>query len=344
MSFISLWRLIAASLPLPLEADKLRSAVSKQKVEVMEPFKDKFIAGLMTKGIPQRAVEELWEQFLKFGKYCFNKSHAVGYAQLTYMTAYLKTHYPLEYLSSLISVRVNDKQENKQHIRDIRDAIVRGINIHVPDVNISTDVCSIVNDSIYLPLSMIKGVGPTACIAIIEERSKGAYKSITDFCERVDRRRVNKNVRRNLAKAGAFDGLYDRSSLLRKLFDADDTELIMMEREVLGLYISNSIINESFYSDGTIHISEIADLALEDEFMTMGIVENVYEHIDRNGNTMAFITLVDNTSQLEVVIFSDAYECAIGKGDLILLEGKLDEYNPLKAIATSFDLLSGVTS
>jgi DNA polymerase-3 subunit alpha len=295
----------------------------------------------MIKGIPQRAVEELWEQFLIFGKYCFNKSHAVGYAKLTYLTAYLKTHYPLEYLASLISVRVGDKDERKRYIRD---AIVRGIRIHVPDINISTDTCSIIDDTIYLPLAMIKGVGPIACEAIIRERSNGAYKSVADFCERVDGRRVNKNVKRNLAKAGVFDGLYDRSLLLRKLFDADDMELIMMEREVLGLYISSNIINESFYSDGTIHISEIADLSLEDEFMTMGIVENVYEHIDRNGDTMAFVTLVDNTAQLEVVIFSDVYECPIGKGDLILLEAKLDDYTPLKAIATSFDLLSGVTS
>jgi DNA polymerase-3 subunit alpha len=324
-----------------IEADKLRKAVSKQKVEVMEPFKDKFISGLMIKGIPQRAVEELWEQLLHFGKYCFNKSHAVGYAKLTYMTAYLKTHYPLEYLSTLISVRVGDKDERKRYIRD---AIVRGIGIHTPDINISTDTCSIIDDTVYLPLAMIKGVGPIACEAIIIERLNGEYKSVEDFCERVDGRRVNKNVRRNLAKAGAFDGLYDRSSLLKRIFNADDTELIMMEKEVLGLYISSDIINESFYSDGTIHISEIADLSLEDEFMTMGIVENVYEHIDRNGNTMAFITLVDNTAQLEVVIFSDVYECPIGKGDLILLEAKLDDYNPLKAIATSFDLLSGVTS
>ena len=245
------------------------------------------------------------------------------------------------HLASLISVKDDAKDERKQYISE---AIGRGINLHTPDINISTDTCSIIDDTVYLPLAMIKGVGPIACEAIIRERTNGVYKSVEDFCARVDGRRVNKNVRRNLAKAGAFDGLYDRSSLLKRIFNADDTELIMMEREVLGLYISSNVINESFYSDGTIHISEIADLSLEDEFMTMGIVENVYEHIDRNGNTMAFITLVDNTAQLEVVIFSDVYECPIEKGDLILLEAKLDDYNPLKAIATSFDLLSGVTS
>jgi DNA polymerase III subunit alpha len=324
------------------DADELRKAVAKQKVGLMEPFKDKFIAGLMTKGIQQQIAEELWSnQILIFGKYCFAKSHSVGYAQLTYLTAYLKTHYPLEYLASLISVKDDVKDERKQYISEAKG---KGINVLTPDINLSTNACVIADDAIYLPLTMIKNVGASAYNAIAEERANGEFKSVEDFCERIDGRRVNKNVKRNLAKAGAFDSLYDRSSLLKRIFDADDTELIMMEREVLGLYISGNIINESFYSDGTIHISEISDLALEDEFMTLGIVENVYEHVDRNGNTMAFITLVDNTAQLDVVIFSDAYECAIGKGDLILLEGKLDEYNPLKAIATSFDLLSGVTS
>jgi DNA polymerase-3 subunit alpha len=318
------------------EADELRKAVANQKVEHMEPFKDKFISRLMIKGIPQQAVEELWVQFLKFGKYCFNKSHAVGYAKLTYMTAYLKTHYPMEYLASLISVRVDNKDERKQYIHD---ALVRGIKIHTPDINISTDDCSIVDDTVYLPLAMIKGVGPIACGAIVKERSKGAYKSITDFCERVDRRQVNKNVRRNLAKAGAFDGLYDRSSLLKKLFNAGDEQLMIMEKDMLGLYISGYLSDGFWYNDGSLHINEIANLSQEDEFTTIGIVEKVYEHVDRNSNTMAFITLEDNTGQLEVVIFSDAYNCVLTVGDVILLTAKLSQHDPLKAIAVNFSLL-----
>ena len=319
-----------------IEADNLRSAVTRQKVEHMEPFKDKFISGLMTKGIAKQAIEELWEQFLHYGKYCFNKSHAVGYAKLTYATAYLKTHYPLEYLSSLISVRVDDKDERKQYIRD---AIVRGIRIHTPDINISTDTCSIIDDTVYLPLAMIKGVGPIACEAIIRERSKGVYKSIVDFCERVDRRRVNKNVKRNLAKAGAFDGLYDRSSLLKRIFNAGDDQLMIMEKEMLGLYVSGYLSDGFWYNDGSLHINEIDNLSQEDEFTTIGIVEKVYEHLDRNGNTMAFITLEDNTGQLEIVIFSGEYNCPLTVGDMIFLTAKLSQHDPPKAIAVNFSLL-----
>jgi DNA polymerase III subunit alpha len=322
------------------EADRLRKAVTDQEAEQMEPFKDKFISGLTAKGIPQQAVEELWVQFLKFGKYCFNKSHAVGYAKLTYMTAYLKTHYPIEYLSSLISVRLDDKDERNRYIRDV---IVRGIGIHVPDVNISTDVCSIVNDTVYLPLSMIKGVGPTACEAIIIERSKGAYKSVADFCERVNKRRVNKNVRRNLAKAGAFDGLYDRSSLLKRIFNAGDDQLMIMEKEMLGLYVSGYLSDSFWYNDGSLHINEINNLSLDDEFTTIGIVGKVYEHSDRNGNTMAFITLEDNTGQLEVVIFSSEYTCPLTVGDMIFMKAKLSHHDPSKATAVNFSLLHSRT-
>jgi DNA polymerase-3 subunit alpha len=222
------------------EADELRKAVAKQKVEVMEPFKDKFIAGLITKGVPQQTAEELWEQILHFGSYCFNKAHAVGYAKLTYMTAYLKAHYPLEYLASLISVKDDAKDER---MRYISEAIGRGIKVHTPDINLSTDACIIADDSIYLPLTMIKNVGATAYNAIAEERVKGEFISVEDFCDRVDKRRVNKNVRCNLAKAGVFDQLYERSSLLRRLFNAGDEQLIAMEKDVLGLCVSGNMIN-----------------------------------------------------------------------------------------------------
>jgi len=321
------------------EADKLRKAVSNQKVELMEPFKDRFISELMAKGIDHQAIEELWSQFLKFGQYCFNKAHAVGYAKLTYMTAYLKANYPLEYFSSLISVRTDKKDESKRYTRD---AISRGIKMHVPDINISTDDCSIVDDTIYLPLSLIKGIGPTAYEAIVKERSKGTYKSITDFLERVDRGQVQKNVRRNLAKAGAFDGMQDRSSLLKRILNASNEQLIAMEKEVLGLYISGHISETLWYEDGALHINELKDLSLEEGFTTVGIVEKVHEHIDRNGNTMAFITLEDNTGQLEVVIFSDQYNCILTEGDVIFLTAKLDqcdEHKPPKAIAIDFMLL-----
>jgi DNA polymerase-3 subunit alpha len=263
----------------------------------------------------------------------------VGYARLTYLTAYLKTHYPIEYLASLISVRNEDKDGRKQ---DVLDAIVRGIKIHVPDINISTNVCTIIDDTIYLPLAMVRGVGTIVSEAIISERSKGEYKSITDFFERVDRRQVNKNVRRNLAKAGAFDGLYDRSALLQKLFNAGNEQLIAMEKEMLGLYVSGNISEAIWYDYGAIHISEINELALDDEFTTVGIIEKVHEHVDKNGNVMAFISLEDNTGQLEVVIFSDQYNCVLAVGDVIFLTAKLDQYDPpkpSKAIAMDFVLL-----
>jgi DNA polymerase-3 subunit alpha len=324
------------------ESDDLRKAISKQRWDLMDGIKAKFIDGCASQSMPIELANALWEQIRVFGYFGFCKSHATVYAKVTYQTAYIKAHYPLEYLASLLSFKGNDNiDERKQYISEARK---KGIKILSPDINISTDRCNIVGNSVCLPLTFIKGIGATAYNAISGERSKGAYKSITDFLERVDKRRVNKKVRGNLAKAGAFDNLYDRPSLLKRIFNASNEQLIAMEKDVLGLCISTGIIDESFYGNGTIHINAIAGLSLDDEFMTMGIVENVHEHIDRNGNTMAFITLADNTAQLEVVIFSDVYECPLAVGDVMFLTAKLSEYEPLKVIATSFDLLSGVTS
>jgi DNA polymerase-3 subunit alpha len=321
------------------EADELRKAVAKQKVEVMEPFKDKFVAGLVANGIPQQTAEECWRQFLHHGKYCYNSSHAVGYTRLTQTTAFLKANYPLEYLASLISIKDDAKDERRRYITE---AISRGIEMHVPDINLSTDACVIEDDSIYLPLTMIKNVGTTAYTAIIEEREKEPFGSVENFCDRIDKRRVNKKVRGNLAKAGAFDNLYDRPSLLKRIFNASDTELIAMEKDVLGLCVSTGIIDESFYGDGAIHINAIAGLCLEDKFTTIGVVEDIHEHIDRNDNTMAFVTLSDNIAQLEVVIFGDQYNSHLVKGDLIVLDARLDGYDPLKAIAINFNILSTI--
>jgi DNA polymerase-3 subunit alpha len=323
-----------------IEADKLRKAISKQKVDVMKPFEDKFITGLIIKDVPKQTAEELWEQILHFGSYCFNKAHAVGYAKLTYMTAYLKAHYPMEYIASLISVMTDSKEERRQYVSD---AMVKGIKVHTPDINISSDVCVIKDDTIYLPLTMIDGVGPVAYENIMEERSKVEFKSIPDFFERIDKRRVSKSIRRNLVKAGAFDGLHDRLALLKRIFNANDSEVMIMEKEVLGVYVSGYLSNELWYNDGSLHINEIADLSSGDEFTTTGIVGKVYEHVDRNGNTMAFVTLEDNTGQVEVVIFASVYNCPLVVGDIIFLTAKLSEYEPLKVIAVGFSLLHSQT-
>jgi len=319
------------------ESEKLRKAVAKQKQDVMDSVRDQFINGcIYHSDFSKDAASELWNQISYFGGYGFNKAHAVGYATLTYKTAYLKAHYPLEYYAALLSVKNDDEDERK---RCIYEAKRRGVTILNPDINLSTDRCNIVNDSICLPLTFIGGIGASACETIIQERCIRGFISYDDFVKRIAKLKVNKALRENLIKAGAFDSLQERSSLLSIDEEISDIETAIKENEALGFYLSE-LLDDRWYDSGTFHISELIDLALREEFVTMGIIQTVHEHIDKNGNLMAFATLMDNTGQLEIVIFASAYDCPLTRGDFILVTAKLDDYEPLKAIAVSFSLLS----
>jgi DNA polymerase III subunit alpha len=317
------------------EGEKFRKAVSKQKKDIMASMKDQFINGCISaSNFPETIALALWDQIECFGGYGFNKCHAVGYAYLTYLTAYLKAHYPLEYYTALLSVKSDDEDEYKRYIYEAKK---RGIKIVNPDINLSTDKCNIINDSIYLPLTFIKRIGAVACEAIILERSNGEFQSYDDFCKRIEKCKVNKTLRENLIKAGAFDSLEDRSKLLSADQEISDIELVVKESEVLGFYLSE--ILSSWYGGGTFYISDLVNLALGEEFVTIGIVDKVYEHTDKNGNLMAFVTIADNTGQLEGTIFASAYDCNLTERDFILTTAKLNDYDPLKAIAVDFSIL-----
>jgi DNA polymerase-3 subunit alpha len=155
----------------PSESDTLRKAIGKKDMELMSSIRDDFLSGCAGNDIASETAEELWEQTSFFGGYGFNKAHAAGYANLTYQTAYLKAQYPLEYLASLLSVKINDKEDRLQCIRDARQ---HGIRVLPPDVNASTDRCTIVDDNaIRLPLTAVDRLAEKACVAIVGERLYG---------------------------------------------------------------------------------------------------------------------------------------------------------------------------
>lgn len=318
------------------ESEKFRKAVSKQKHDIMASMKDCFISGCISNSnFSEDTANALWDQIQFFGGYGFNKAHAVGYAMLTYLTAYLKAHYPLEYYTALLSFKGEDEDERRKYIYEAKKG---NINILNPDINLSTNECRIVNEGIYLPLTFVKGIGPAAFETIAQERSKGEFQSYSDFCNRMTKSKVNKRLRERLVSAGAFDSLEDRAGIICEDQEISDIEMAIKEYDSLGFYISG--ILSSWYESGTFYINELADLALGEKFTAMGIVEVVREHIDRNGDLMAFVTLTDSTGQLEVILFAGVYEYSLTKGDFISVEAKMDGYEPLKAIAASFSVLS----
>ena len=186
------------------EADTLRKVMSKKKTDEMEKKeKPKFIEGAKKKKIPEEKALKIWEQMETFGKYGFNKSHSTAYAVISYQTAYLKAHYPAEFMAALLTSEKDNRDKIINHIGCCREM---GLKVLPPDINESMSDFSVVENHIRFGLAAVKNVGLGAIESIIWAREKdGKFRSIVDFFERVDPKRVNKRVIESLIKCGAFD-------------------------------------------------------------------------------------------------------------------------------------------
>ena len=199
------------------EADLLRRAMGKKKAAEMAEQKQGFIAGAKEKGHNPQKAEELFDLMAKFAEYGFNKAHAAVYALNAFHTAYLKCYYPAEFLSALLTSKMNKDIESAAVY--IADAIGHKIKILPPDVNESSYDFEPRGENIRFGLGGIKNIGTSAIDNILEERSQsGLFKGFVDFCCRVDPRRANKKTLENLIKAGAFDSFdVDRGVLFNNL-------------------------------------------------------------------------------------------------------------------------------
>ena len=185
------------------KADILRRAMGKKKIKDMEAMKIEFIEGAHKLKIDQETALKIFDYMEKFASYGFNKSHAACYAYISYQTAYLKTHYPVEFLSALIS---SDAGRSDKVFSYISDARSMGINVYPPDINKSQYSFSIEENSIRFGMGAIKNVGEAAIEEIIKEREKnGEYLSLIDFTSRINMSKVNSRAIEFLIKSGAFD-------------------------------------------------------------------------------------------------------------------------------------------
>ena len=190
------------------EADKLRKAMGKKKVDIIDALEQKFLEGARKNNIDEKFARELYSQIRQFGEYGFNKSHSAAYALVTYQTAYLKAHYPIEYMTSLMSTSPDDVSIL------INDARQEGIDVMPPSINRSLYDFTIEGKRIRFGLSAIKGMGEKAIEKIIEARGDGDFSGLRDFLERVDRSVVNRGVLESLARAGAFDEIHPNRAQL----------------------------------------------------------------------------------------------------------------------------------
>jgi DNA polymerase-3 subunit alpha len=198
------------------EADILRRAMGKKDRDLMAQQREKFVAGCGERGITSGKAERVWELMEKFAGYGFNKSHAAAYAVVAYQTAYFKANYPVEFMAALLTSEMGDSDRIVKYIDECRTL---GLQVHAPDVNTSAVQFSVAGETIRFGLAAIKNVGEAAMQSILKTRAAdGPFRSLEDFCSRVDLRLVNRRVVESLIKAGAFDSLQlPRAHLMSQL-------------------------------------------------------------------------------------------------------------------------------
>ena len=259
------------------QADLLRRAMGKKKAEEMQKQRAVFAQGCAERGVDEKQASEIFDTIEKFAGYGFNKSHSAAYGIITYQTAFLKTHYPVEFMAALLT---SDGDSTDKIVRLIAECRAMGLTVLPPSVNQSDLDFTAGDGAIRFGMGAVKGVGGGAVEAILAARADGSFKDIYDFCERVDLKRVNKRVMEALVKCGAFDefgqtrrGLWDeldraiergqtvqrdkqagQFSLFGSLLEAPkqkvevvefvpkeewpDKERLAFEKECLGFYVS----------------------------------------------------------------------------------------------------------
>jgi len=330
------------------QADLLRRAMGKKDKELMARQKKEFMEGAAKKGIDKRTAGEIFDLIEKFASYGFNKSHSVAYSVLAYQTAYLKAHYPAEYMAATLSSEIADTGKIVVLIDDCRKL---GLEVLPPDVNESDVTFTVTPKGIRFGLSAIKNVGVSAVETIVKTRDdQGRFVDIFDFCARVDLRLVNKKTLEGLIQAGAFDSLHgNRAQLFESvekaiahgqhvqehfgrgqssLFEASvakiqvrpnlpvvepwkESEVLAREKSVLGFYLSGHPL-EKFRDEidafGNVEFSNPSVVKPNSTVRACGIVASVKRKLDKRGNMMAFVTLEDFTGKGECIIFSDAFQ------------------------------------
>jgi len=194
------------------EADLLRRAMGKKIASEMAAQRERFVSGAVQRGFPPKKIERIFDLMAQFAGYGFNKSHSAAYALLAYHTAYLKTRYPFEFMAALLTSVTGNTDDVVKYINECREM---GIAVEPPDINVSDANFTPHGNAIRFGLAAVKNVGRNAIESIIAGRKEqGSYRSIFEFCEKVDLRLLNKRVLESLIKSGAMDSLGRRSQLM----------------------------------------------------------------------------------------------------------------------------------
>jgi DNA polymerase-3 subunit alpha len=330
------------------DADLLRRAMGKKKVEEMQQQRERFLAGAAERKHPRKKAEKVFDLMEKFAGYGFNKSHSAAYAYLAFVTAYLKAHYPVEFMSALLTSETGNTAKVVKYISECREM---GIPVLPPDVNRSVSDFTPDGDSIRFGMGAIKNVGGPAVESIVKARTEsGDFRSVYDFCERVDLSAVNRRMIESLIRAGAMDNLggsraqqfalldpaienglrvskdkaSGQSGLFAELFAAEPTEhplpnvadwapreKLSAEKEMLGFYITGHPLDEYDEKATTLatHLTSGCEgLARSTEVALCGILTGIQRKRNKKGELWAALQIEDRQGGLEAMVFSTQYE------------------------------------
>ncbi len=341
------------------QADILRRAMGKKKAEEMEKQKEDFVKGAVANGIPEKKARRLFEKMEPFAKYGFNKSHSAAYAYIAYQTAYLKAHFPVEFMAATLSA---DTDNTDKIVKSIAECRKMSINILPPDINESGREFKVMGKGIRFGLEAVKGVGSAAIESILSVReTDGPFMSMGDFLRRVDGKKVNRKVVESLVKAGSFDSLgmhrakvlalleiaggeeYTTGGLFaqqdffggdvrQEVAEWDEMTLLSNEKEALGFYITGHPLSRFRAALSVLKvkgISELEEVSDKEEVQVAGVVSSV-KRIKTKGKSeiMAYLTMEDEEGSTEVIVFPELYRSMAGvlaKESLIVVKGTVDK-------------------
>ena len=342
------------------QADILRRAMGKKKKEEMESLRSTFVEGAVKKNVNERYAANLFDQIEQFAGYGFNRSHSVGYALIAYQTAWLKAHFPAEFMASVLSCDLGNTDNIQLFVEDCKNI---GLSVLSPDVNRSSyrfeDLDS---NTILYGLGAIKGIGESLVEQIVSERKKEKFKDMYDFSLRVGFNRINKRILTTLIGSGALDSLGEREDLFRRIDsclksaeqasernksnikDLFGEEIIKPSEEKINQDIEFDKISAEwnalgFYLDShplENKKKEVRNMCgffiseLQSETHTQRIAGCLIQFNVRQGKRgrFAFATLDDGSGKIEVSIWAEAFEKyrnLLKKGQVLVVEGMVDK-------------------
>lgn len=339
------------------QADNIRRAISKKKQKVIEEERKVFvygdkeqgISGAMAKGIPESVAQSIYDEIVAFANYAFNKAHAVCYAVVAYQTAYLKCHYPKQYMAALMTSVLDSATKISGYIAECKEL---GIETLPPDINHSYDTFTVEGEAIRFGLGAVKNVGRGLIRSITAKREEGGpFSGLEDFIQRMGENELNKRAVENFIKCGAMDCFgYHRSELLAvydtmmdsiaasrkknldgqigmfsmlsqqdegvaipipKLPEMNKADLMLLEKETTGIYLSGHPMDDYRHLLRNTRVVPIGQLMDSDNGYTddqivsvAGVVQSVKMKTTRNNSMMAYVTLEDDTAEIEMLCFS----------------------------------------